>query len=99
MWTINFQTENFNILTLYKGANSNFFNVGIGDSLVNKFSNKRALLNRVDCIFLYNETESFIKNQAIDLYVTGNHRMWVSRKYSKKNIWLPHDFEKAEDIL
>ncbi len=40
-----------------------------------------------------------IKNQAIDLYVTGNHRMWVSRKYSKKNIWLPHDFEKAEDII
>lgn len=35
-----------------------------------------------------------IKNQAIDLSVTGNHRMWVS-KYDELN----YEFEKAEDIV
>jgi hypothetical protein len=40
-----------------------------------------------------------IKNQNIDLNVTANHRMWVSRIYSRKHIWLPHKFELAEDIV
>lgn len=38
-----------------------------------------------------------IKNQQIDLVVTGNHRMWVSKHQGSK--WLQHDFELARDIL
>lgn len=40
-----------------------------------------------------------IKNSSIDLSVTGNHRMWVSRKYGRKQEWQPYDFENAEDIV
>lgn len=46
-----------------------------------------------------------ISNQAIDLDVTHNHRMWVSKrgrvkidgKY--KDIWLDYDFEFAENLM
>lgn len=38
-----------------------------------------------------------IKSRFIDLTVTGNHRMWVSKHYAKS--WLPYKFEKAEDIV
>lgn len=38
-----------------------------------------------------------IKNQAIDLSVTGNHRMWVSSQYDY--IINNYDFENAEDIV
>jgi len=38
----------------------------------------------------------YIKNQAIDLAVTGNHRMLVS-KLDKE--WLPYDFELAENLI
>lgn len=40
-----------------------------------------------------------IKNQAIDIEVTGNHRMWVSKLHSRKQIWLEHDFERADEII
>jgi DNA-directed RNA polymerase II subunit RPB2 len=39
-----------------------------------------------------------IKNQSIDLAVTGNHRMWVSKVYGRKKIWKPYDFETAENL-
>jgi len=39
----------------------------------------------------------YIKNQAIDLEVTGNHRMWVSK--FENNEWSPYDFELASDIV
>ena len=40
-----------------------------------------------------------IKNQSVDLAVTGNHRMWVSRPYGRSQEWSDFDFEKAEDIV
>lgn len=40
-----------------------------------------------------------IKTQQIDLMVTPNHRMWVSKRYGRENKWLEHDFELAEDII
>ena len=42
-----------------------------------------------------------IKNQSIDLSVTGNHRMWLSKmKGPRGNVkWSEYDFEKAEDIV
>jgi hypothetical protein len=40
-----------------------------------------------------------IKTQQLDLMVTPNHRMWVSKRYDRENKWLGHDFELAEDIV
>lgn len=42
-----------------------------------------------------------IKSQQIDLKVTGNHRMWVSKQSGGRgNVeWQPHDFEYAHDIV
>jgi intein/homing endonuclease len=36
-----------------------------------------------------------ISNQLIDLNVTENHRMWVSKRYYDD--WLPYDFMEAKD--
>jgi len=40
-----------------------------------------------------------ISNQAIDLDVTANHRMWVSKCQTRKRIWSEYHMEKAEDII
>jgi hypothetical protein len=40
-----------------------------------------------------------IKNQAIDLKVTGNHRMWVSKSFGRKRIWQPYNFEIADTLV
>jgi hypothetical protein len=47
-----------------------------------------------------------ISNQAIDLDVTVNHRMWVSKrghelitKGKYKDVWKPYDFEIAEKLV
>jgi DNA-directed RNA polymerase beta subunit len=40
-----------------------------------------------------------IKNQAIDLDVTYEHRMLVSRCYGRAREWQPHKLEKACDIV
>jgi len=41
----------------------------------------------------YEGSMYYIKNQSIDLAVTGNHRMWVSKNYS------PYDFERADKLV
>ena len=40
-----------------------------------------------------------IKTQQLDLMVTPNHRMWVSKRYGRENKWLDHDFELAKNIV
>ena len=40
-----------------------------------------------------------IKNQAIDLDVTANHRMYISSCHTKKKVWSEYRLEKAEDIF
>jgi len=40
-----------------------------------------------------------IKNQLVDLDVTSNHRMYVSRPYGRKHIWQPYDFIRADDLF
>jgi hypothetical protein len=39
-----------------------------------------------------------IKSQQIDLQVTDNHRMWVSKSYGRKRIWQPYELIEAKDI-
>jgi DNA-binding transcriptional regulator WhiA len=40
-----------------------------------------------------------IKNQAIDLDVTANHRMYIKTPHTRKQIWSDYRLEKAEDIM
>jgi len=56
--------------------------------------------NPID-IMIYPDYEGsmyYIKNQDIDLAVTGNHRMWISRVCVNKGTWLPYDFARADEI-
>jgi hypothetical protein len=39
-----------------------------------------------------------ISNQAIDLDVTMEHRMYVSKPFGRKCTWKPYEFIKAQDI-
>jgi DNA-directed RNA polymerase II subunit RPB2 len=39
-----------------------------------------------------------IKNQAIDLAVTSNHRMWISKVYGRNKIWKEYEFETADKL-
>ena len=40
-----------------------------------------------------------IKNQLIDLDVTANHRMYVSKPYGRKRIWEQYDFVRADELF
>jgi hypothetical protein len=39
-----------------------------------------------------------ISNQQIDLTVTDNHRMYVSKKFGRKQVWLDYDFIEASKL-
>jgi hypothetical protein len=58
-----------------------------------EYDNPLNIMNYPD----YEGSMYYIKNQSIDLAVTGNHRMWVSKK--ENNVWLPFDFERADQLL
>jgi hypothetical protein len=40
-----------------------------------------------------------IKNQAVDMAVTGNHRMWISKIYGRKKTWTEYNFERADKLV
>ena len=64
-----------------------------GDKLV--YERPKAVLEFPD----YKGKMYRIKNQAIDLDVTLNHRMWVGKYNQKTKMWNEYGFEKAEDIV
>ena len=39
-----------------------------------------------------------IENSNISLDVTSNHRMYVSRIFSRKKLWKPYELEQAKDV-
>lgn len=49
----------------------------------------------------FNDKLYHISNSSIDMDVTMNHRMWVSKIYGRKEEWKLHDFEfeYAKDIM
>jgi hypothetical protein len=50
-------------------------------------------------IMIYNDYEGpmyYIKNSSIDFAVTGNHRMWTSKRSSN---WTTYNFERADEII
>jgi len=40
-----------------------------------------------------------IRNTSIDLRVSGNHKMWVSKRYGRAGIWQSYEFERANTIV
>lgn len=47
----------------------------------------------------YEGSMYYIKNQSVDLEVTGNHRMWVSHKNKHNKKWSEYDFERADNLV
>jgi hypothetical protein len=47
----------------------------------------------------YNGKMYRIKNQQIDLDVTMNHRMFVSKPYGRQRQWLPHSLIPASELV
>jgi len=39
-----------------------------------------------------------IRSQNVDLFVTPNHKLWVSGRRTRKKVWCRHEFKKAEEI-
>lgn len=90
-------TGDHEVLTLRQGW-KNIKDITVEDKVATLKDNKLVYDNPVKIMhYLDHEGEMYhIKNQAIDLSVTSNHRMWVSRK---NRTWLPYDFKKAKDIF
>jgi hypothetical protein len=40
-----------------------------------------------------------IKSQLIDLDVTANHKMYVSKSYGRSKEWKPYDFVRADELV
>ena len=55
----------------------------------------------IDIMFYpdYEGSMYYIKNQAVDLAVTGNHRMWVSKFHRRNQTWKPYEFARADEII
>jgi len=79
-----------------------FFNdIKITDKIACLNGGKLVYDNPIDILYYPDHEGDMyeIKNSSIDLKVTTNHRMFVSKLYSRKCIWQPHKLEKAEDII
>jgi len=62
----------------------------------------KLVYDKIKQIFYYPDFEGNmyrIKNQQIDLKVTENHRMYVSKCQTRKRVWSDYDFELAKDIV
>ena len=71
------------------------------DDFIATLKNNELVYEKPINIMIYNDYEGpmyYIKNSSIDLAVTGNHRMWIS-KYKGKDGWLPYTFERADSII
>lgn len=71
------------------------------DKVATLVNNKLVYENPIDVLsYPDHEGEIYrISNQSIDLAVTSNHRMWVSKPFGRKRTWVPYDFVTAKDIF
>jgi hypothetical protein len=92
-------TGDHDVLTLTGWKNIK--DITLLDEVATLIDNKLIYTNPTN-ILHYNDYEGKIyniKNQAIDLKVTDDHRMFVSKVYGRKREWLPYKLEKASDII
>lgn len=75
--------------------------LSLNDKVATLVDNKLVYQNPTKILYYpnYKGDMYHIKTQQIDLMVTPNHRMYVSKRYGRKNEWLNYDFELAEDIV
>ena len=76
--------------------------ITLDDKVATLDKNGCTVYNHPNSVLNYPDHEGsmyYIKNQSIDLAVTGKHRMLVSKKYGRKRTWLPYDFETAENLV
>jgi hypothetical protein len=72
------------------------------DDKVATLENDKLVYTNPTAVLHYPDHEGkmyYIKNQAIDLAVTSNHRMYVSKVKGRKAVWQPYDFEPAEKLV
>lgn len=70
------------------------------NDLIATLKNKKLVYEKPIDIMYYPDYQGdmyYIENEDIDLAVTGNHRMWVS-KYNRKKVWTEYSFERADKI-
>jgi hypothetical protein len=91
---LDFQTE---VLTL--DGWKTIHHLSKNDFIATLKDNKLVYEKPID-IMKYQDYEGsmyYIQNSSIDFAVTGNHRMWVSKKCERK--WSPYTFERADEIV
>lgn len=73
--------------------------LSLNDKVATLIDNKLVYQNPTKILYYpnYKGDMYHIKTQQIDLMVTPNHRMWVSKQID--GIWQDYDFELAEDII
>jgi hypothetical protein len=89
--------EGTEVLTLYGWKNAH--ELTMKDKIATLKNGQLVYENPIN-IMLYPDYKGsmyYIKNQAIDLAVTGNHRMWTSKISSGK--WSDYTFERADEII
>jgi len=71
------------------------------EDLIATLKNKKLVYEKPIDIMYYPDYQGdmyYVENEDIDLAVTGNHRMWVS-KYNRKKVWTEYAFERADKIV
>jgi uncharacterized protein YqgQ len=71
------------------------------EDLIATLKNKKLVYEKPIDIMYYPDYQGdmyYVENEDIDLAVTGNHRMWVS-KYNRKKVWTEYVFERADKIV
>ena len=71
------------------------------DDLIATLKNKKLVYEKPIDIMYYPDYQGdmyYIENEDIDLAVTGNHRMWIS-KYNRKKVWTEYAFERSDKLI
>jgi tetratricopeptide (TPR) repeat protein len=92
-------TGDHEVLTAYGWKNIK--DITINDIVVTLEKN-HIVYTKPTNIFHYQNHEGnmyHVCNDSIDLLVTENHRMWVSEKNPKNNLWEDHNFIEAKNLF
>lgn len=93
------KTEGTEVLTLDGWKYANELTI---DSKIATLKNNELVYEAPLAILNYPNHEGYmyyINNGDVDLAVTGNHRMYVSKTYDKTGVWTPYNFERADELI
>lgn len=72
------------------------------DDMIATLKNGELVYDKPTKIYMYPDYEGImyhVETRMIDEYVTGGHRMWVSKRRDDGDIWDEYNFEYAKDIV